>query len=119
LQCLFDAQLSLLTLVRSSSSSARRGRKKTDPNGDYIRKWLPQFKQMPARYIYEPWTAPLDVQRRCGVVVGVSYPHPVVDHATASKSNMGRMKAAYDAHNRRGGGGDDGGGEGEGEGEGG
>jgi cryptochrome len=75
-------------------------RKKTDPNGDYIRKWLPQFKTMPSKFIYEPWTAPIEVQRRCGVVVGVNYPHPIVDHAVISKSNMARMKAAYDAHNR-------------------
>jgi cryptochrome len=73
--------------------------KKTDPNGDYIRKWLPQFKNMPKEYIYEPWEAPIDVQRRCGVIVGVNYPHPIVEHKTISKSNMLRMKVVYDAHN--------------------
>lgn len=72
--------------------------KKTDPNGDYIRKWLPQFKDMPKKFIYEPWDAPLDVQKRCGVIVGENYPHPIVEHKTISKSNMGRMKEAYDAH---------------------
>lgn len=32
--------------------------KKTDPNGDYIRKYLPQFKDFPSKFIYEPWKAP-------------------------------------------------------------
>ena len=73
--------------------------KKTDPNGDYIRKWLPQFKDMPKQYIYEPWEAPIAVQQKCGVIVGENYPHPIVDHKEISKSNMGRMKEAYDAHN--------------------
>jgi cryptochrome len=73
--------------------------KKTDPNGDYIRKWLPIFKDMPAKYIYEPWEAPVAIQQKCGVVIGETYPHPIVDHKTISKSNMGRMKEAYDAHN--------------------
>lgn len=73
--------------------------KKTDPNGDYIRKWLPLFKTMPSKYIYEPWDAPLSVQKQCGVIVGENYPHPIVEHKTISKSNMGRMKEAYDAHN--------------------
>ena len=73
--------------------------KKTDPNGDYIRKWLPQFKDMPKQYIYEPWEAPIAVQRKCGVIIGENYPHPLVDHKEMSKSNMGRMKQAYDAHN--------------------
>lgn len=72
--------------------------KKTDPNGDYIRKWLPMFKDMPARYIYEPWEAPVAVQQKCGVIVGRTYPHPIVEHKTISKSNMSRMKEAYDAH---------------------
>lgn len=72
--------------------------KNTDKNGDYIRKWLPQFKNYPKGYIYEPWTAPLAVQRKAGVIIGVDYPEPIVEHKTISKSNMGRMKQAYDEH---------------------
>jgi cryptochrome len=71
--------------------------KKNDKNGDYIRKWLPVFKDFPAKYIYEPWDAPIEVQRKFGVIVGENYPEPIVDHKTTSKDNMGRMKAAYDA----------------------
>lgn len=72
--------------------------KKTDPNGDYIRKWLPQFQNMPSKFIYEPWEAPLSVQQKCGVIVGENYPYPIADHKIVSKANMGRMKEAYDAH---------------------
>jgi cryptochrome len=53
---------------------------------------------MPAKYIYEPWTAPLPVQQAAGVIIGKDYPNPIVDHKSISKSNMGRMKEAYDAH---------------------
>jgi len=31
--------------------------KKWDPKGNYIKKWLPQFKDFPVKYIYEPWKA--------------------------------------------------------------
>lgn len=72
--------------------------KKYDKNGDYVRHFLPVLRDMPAKYIYEPWTAPKEVQRRAGCVVGRDYPAPIVDHATASKQNMSRMKAAYDAN---------------------
>jgi len=72
--------------------------KKTDKNGDYIRKWLPQFKNFPTSYIYEPWTAPIQVQKKAGVIIGKDYPEPIVDHKIISKSNMGRMKAAYNEH---------------------
>jgi len=70
---------------------------KTDKNGDYIRKWLPQFKKFPAKFIYEPWKAPLSVQKECGVIIGKDYPMPIVDHKVVSKENMGKMKLAYAA----------------------
>lgn len=71
--------------------------KKTDPNGDYIRKYLPQFKDFPAKYIYEPWTAPVAMQEKYGVVVGVSYPARVVIHEVVSKENITAHTAAYAA----------------------
>jgi hypothetical protein len=42
--------------------------KKTDPEGKYIRHYLPVLKDMPKKYIYEPWKAPLDVQRKVSVL---------------------------------------------------
>jgi cryptochrome len=71
--------------------------KQYDPQGAYIRRFVPALKNMPAKYIYEPWLAPLDVQRAAGCVVGKDYPAPIVDHAVASKENMAKMKVAYAA----------------------
>lgn len=72
--------------------------KKTDPNGDYIRKWLPIFRDFPKKYIYEPWDAPIDVQRKYKIIIGENYPYPIVEHSVIVKANMNRMKLAYDAH---------------------
>ncbi len=71
--------------------------KKTDKNGDYIRKLLPMFKAFPAKYIYEPWDAPIEIQKKLGVIVGDNYPERIVDHTVVSKDNMARMKEAYAA----------------------
>lgn len=71
--------------------------KKTDKEGDYIRKYIPQLARMPTKYIYEPWNAPLHVQKASGCVVGVDYPERIVIHEDVSKENMNKMKAAYDA----------------------
>lgn len=71
--------------------------KKYDPEGKYIRKFLPVLAKMPAKYIYEPWTAPASVQQAAGCIIGKDYPKPIVDHAVASKACMARMKAAYHA----------------------
>uniref|UniRef100_A0A453NQ68 Cryptochrome/DNA photolyase FAD-binding domain-containing protein n=1 Tax=Aegilops tauschii subsp. strangulata TaxID=200361 RepID=A0A453NQ68_AEGTS len=50
--------------------------KKYDPNGDYIRHFIPVLKDMPKEYIYEPWTAPLSVQEKARCIVGKDYPKP-------------------------------------------
>jgi cryptochrome len=71
--------------------------KKTDPEGLYIKKYLPQLSKFPKKYIYEPWTAPPVVQKAAGCIIGKDYPKPIVDHKVASKDNMGKMKAAYAA----------------------
>ncbi len=52
---------------------------------------------MPEQYIYEPWKAPLEVQRKANCIVGKDYPNRVVIHEEVSKTNMAKMKAAYDA----------------------
>jgi cryptochrome len=44
--------------------------KKTDKEGDYIRKYIPVLKKFPSKYIFEPWTAPPAVQKMAGCIIG-------------------------------------------------
>ncbi|KAJ3597159.1 hypothetical protein NHX12_003559 [Muraenolepis orangiensis] len=69
--------------------------RRTDPSGDYIRRYIPILKDYPNRYIYEPWNAPLSVQKAAHCVVGVDYPKPMINHAEASRLNIERMKQVY------------------------
>ncbi|XP_059916744.1 cryptochrome-2 [Gadus macrocephalus] len=69
--------------------------RRTDPSGDYIRHYIPILKDYPNRYIYEPWNAPLSVQKAAHCVVGVDYPKPMINHAEASRLNIERMKQVY------------------------
>ncbi|XP_047523326.1 cryptochrome-1-like [Pieris napi] len=69
--------------------------RKTDPNGDFIRKYIPALKNMPTRYIHEPWMAPSSVQQAARCVVGRDYPMPIVDHAKTSLVNIERIKQVY------------------------
>ncbi|WBL36775.1 deoxyribodipyrimidine photo-lyase [Tepidiforma flava] len=57
--------------------------KKFDPGGVYLRRWLPELRRVPDRYIHEPWTMPPSVQQAAGCVIGRDYPAPIVDHAAA------------------------------------
>lgn len=69
--------------------------KKTDVNGDFIRHFIPVLKDMPRKYIYEPWKAPMDIQKKANCIIGEDYPLPIVDHDEVRPINMEKMKAAY------------------------
>lgn len=69
--------------------------RKADPNGDYIRKYLPVLKNMPTKYIHEPWNCPESVQRAAKCTIGVDYPLPMLNHSVVSKHNIKRMKQVY------------------------
>jgi len=56
---------------------------KFDPGGAYVRRWVPELRSLPDRWIHRPWEAPGSVIERAGVVLGKTYPRPIVDHAFA------------------------------------
>jgi len=50
-----------------------------DPRGTFVRRWLPELAGMPDAWIHRPFEAPEDVLGRASVVLGQSYPRPIVD----------------------------------------
>ncbi|GAB4202704.1 MAG: deoxyribodipyrimidine photo-lyase [Roseiflexaceae bacterium] len=67
---------------------------KFDPRGEYVRRYLPELRGVPERYIHAPWTMPPDEQRRAGVQIGRDYPAPVVDHAARRDRALAMYRAA-------------------------
>jgi deoxyribodipyrimidine photo-lyase len=55
--------------------------RKFDPEGTYVRRWVPELARVPARHAHAPWEAPEAALEDAGVVLGVDYPRPIVDHA--------------------------------------
>jgi deoxyribodipyrimidine photo-lyase len=56
-----------------------------DPDGTFVKQWLPELANVPAGYIFEPWTMPPTLQAHVGVVIGVNYPAPIVDNVDATR----------------------------------
>lgn len=52
---------------------------KYDPEGEYVRQWLPELARMPTEWIHHPWNAPLSVLQSAGVELGSNYPKPIID----------------------------------------
>lgn len=50
-----------------------------DPDGEWIRKWVPELADLPPQFLDRPERTPVAVQRSCGVHIGETYPRPVVD----------------------------------------
>ncbi len=59
-----------------------------DPDGRFIRRYLPELAPVPDRYLHAPWQMPQRVQAACGVAIGRDYPPPIVDHAQARQATL-------------------------------
>ncbi len=52
---------------------------KFDPDGAYVKKWIPELTSLPLKWLFNPWEAPTDVLKDARVEIGVTYPQPIVD----------------------------------------
>ncbi len=64
-----------------------------DAQGQFIRRWLPELRQVLAVYLHQPWTMDPATQQRVGCLLGRSYPLPIVDWTAAAASARERIWA--------------------------
>ena len=64
-----------------------------DPDGTYVRDWVPELARLPREWIHQPWAAPTDVLSHAGVRLGIEYPHRLIDHDQARLTALQALAA--------------------------
>ena len=70
--------------------------RKYDPYGEYVKKWVPELKDVPIHYIHKPWKMREEQQMAYNARLGIDYPHPIRD------PNVGDERRRYRYLRRRG-----------------
>jgi deoxyribodipyrimidine photo-lyase len=64
-----------------------------DPDGAYVRRWVPELRDVPLERLAQPWTMSEDEQEAAGCMIGRDYPEPIVDHKDERERAMARYRA--------------------------
>lgn len=70
---------------------------KFDPKGEYVRRWVPELRDLPNSVIHAPWTADKSTLRQASITLGETYPHPLVDHKKARERALEAWNKIKDA----------------------
>lgn len=71
--------------------------KQMDPDGHYIKTYVPELMNYPVDYIHAPWKAPSYIQEETHCIIGMHYPKPIIDSCVTGELCCRRVKALMSA----------------------
>lgn len=66
---------------------------KFDPDGDYVKEYVPELAKLERKYIHKPFQAPKEILEKAGIELGKTYPKPIIDHGFARDRALAAYKA--------------------------
>ena len=66
---------------------------KFDPDGDYVRRYIPEIASLPNKFLFSPWEAPEDLLVDLNITLGETYPKPIVDLKTSRNKALEAFKS--------------------------
>ena len=67
--------------------------RKFDPDGAYVRRYVPELRHLPARFVHAPWEAPAPTLAASGIELGATYPYPCVDLSESRRRALAEYRA--------------------------
>ena len=71
---------------------------KFDPDGVYVKRWVPELARLAPAWVHKPWEAPREALAAAGVELGKTYPRPIVDHGVARGRALAALKTLKGGH---------------------
>ena len=89
----FQTQAGVVGVNTRRIYNPRKQVRENDPEGAFVREWVPELRDLPTEHLDRPERTPVHVQESCGVSVGDDYPYPIVEYEAARE----RAHERYDA----------------------
>ena len=66
---------------------------KFDPDGQYIKEFIPELKDLPIKYLFSPWEAPKEILDNANITLGKDYPEPIIDLKSSREKALDAFKS--------------------------
>ena len=66
---------------------------KFDPDGQYIKEFIPEIKDLPIKYLFSPWEAPKEILDNANITLGKDYPEPIIDLKSSREKALDAFKS--------------------------
>ena len=89
----FQTQAGMVGVNMLRIYNPRKQVQDNDPDGEFIREWVPELAGLPDEHLAQPEKTPLHVQADCGVSIGEDYPYPIVEYEAARERIVEKLDA--------------------------